>query len=39
MTAAQRGGEVLRRYFRTIEPGQVTEKAQNDFVSAADRES
>jgi len=39
MTAAQRGGEVLRRHFRTIEPGQVTEKARNDFVSAADRES
>lgn len=39
MTAAQRGGEVLRRFFRTMEPGQVTEKAQNDFVSAADRES
>lgn len=39
MTAAQRGGEVLRRFFRTMEPGQVTEKAQNDFVSTADRES
>jgi myo-inositol-1(or 4)-monophosphatase len=39
MTAAQRGGEVLRRYFRTLEPGQVEEKAQNDLVSAADRES
>ena len=39
MTAAQRGGEVLRRFFRTIDPAQVTEKAQNDFVSAADRES
>jgi len=39
MTAAQRGGEVLRRYFRTMEPGQVTEKAKNDFVSTADRES
>jgi myo-inositol-1(or 4)-monophosphatase len=39
MTAAQRGGEVLRRFFGTMEPGQVTEKAQNDFVSTADRES
>ncbi len=39
MTAAQRGGEVLRRFFRTMDPGQVTEKAQNDFVSTADRES
>jgi myo-inositol-1(or 4)-monophosphatase len=39
MTAAQRGGEVLRRYFRTIDPAEVTEKAQNDFVSTADRVS
>jgi myo-inositol-1(or 4)-monophosphatase len=37
MTAAQRGGEVLRRFFRALDPAQVTEKAQNDFVSAADR--
>jgi myo-inositol-1(or 4)-monophosphatase len=36
MTAAQLGGEVLRRFFRTIDPAQVTEKAQNDYVSAAD---
>jgi myo-inositol-1(or 4)-monophosphatase len=39
MTAAQLGGEVLRRLFRTIDLEHVTEKAQNDFVSAADRES
>jgi myo-inositol-1(or 4)-monophosphatase len=39
VTAAQRGGEVLRRYFRTLEPGQVAEKAKNDLVSTADRES
>ena len=37
MTAAQRGGEVLRRFFRALDPAQITEKAQNDFVSAADR--
>lgn len=36
-TAAQIGGEVLRRYFRTAFV--VDEKAANDFVSAADRES
>jgi myo-inositol-1(or 4)-monophosphatase len=39
MTAAQRGGEVLRRYFRSMDPSEVSEKAENDFVSAADRES
>jgi myo-inositol-1(or 4)-monophosphatase len=39
MTAAQRGGEVLRRYFRAIDPAAVTEKSQNDFVSTADRAS
>jgi myo-inositol-1(or 4)-monophosphatase len=39
VTAAQRGGEVLRRYFGTLAPGQVSEKAHNDFVSAADRAS
>jgi myo-inositol-1(or 4)-monophosphatase len=39
MTAAQKGGEVLRTFFRTLDPAQVTEKAHNDFVSAADRAS
>ena len=39
VTAAQRGGEVLRRFFGTLAPGQVSEKAHNDFVSAADRAS
>ncbi|HQU33185.1 MAG TPA: inositol monophosphatase family protein, partial [Thermoanaerobaculaceae bacterium] len=39
VTAAQRGGEVLRRHFGTLTPGQVSEKAHNDFVSAADRAS
>jgi myo-inositol-1(or 4)-monophosphatase len=39
MTAAQCGGEVLRRFFRALDPSQVAEKAQNDFVSAADRAS
>ncbi len=39
MTAAQRGGEVLRPFFRAMDPAQVSEKAHNDFVSAADRAS
>jgi myo-inositol-1(or 4)-monophosphatase len=39
MAAAQRGGEVLRRYFRAIDPADVEEKAKNDFVSAADHAS
>jgi len=39
MTAAQRGGEVLRRHFRAMDPSDVTEKTKNDFVSAADRAS
>ena len=39
VTAAQRGGEVLRRYFGALAPGEVSEKAHNDFVSAADRAS
>ncbi len=39
MTAAQRGGEVLRGYFRSLEPSQVSEKAHNDYVSTADRAS
>jgi len=39
VTAAQIGGEVLRRHFRSLAPEQVSEKARNDYVSAADRES
>ena len=39
MTAAQRGGEVVRRSFRALDPAEVAEKARNDFVSAADRAS
>jgi len=39
MTAAQLGGEVLRRYFRALAPEEVSEKARNDYVSAADRAS
>ena len=39
MTAAQHGGDVLRRYFRSMDPSEVSEKAENDFVSTADRES
>ncbi|MCS7182915.1 MAG: inositol monophosphatase [Thermoanaerobaculum sp.] len=36
-TAAQIGGEVLRRFFGKVP--NVDEKARNDFVSTADRES
>lgn len=39
MTAAQLGGEVVRRYFRALAPSQINEKSQNDFVSEADRAS
>ena len=39
MTAAQLGGDVLRRYFRELKPWQVSEKAKNDLVSEADRAS
>ncbi|HET7452233.1 MAG TPA: inositol monophosphatase family protein [Thermoanaerobaculia bacterium] len=37
--AARRGGEVLLSWWRRLPPGAVEEKAQNDFVSRADRES
>jgi len=39
VTAAQLGGDVLRRYFRALAPEEVSEKARNDYVSAADRAS
>ncbi len=39
VTAAELGGEVLRRRFGALAPGEVSEKAQNDFVSTADRAS
>jgi myo-inositol-1(or 4)-monophosphatase len=39
MTAAQLGGEVLRQSFGALAPEEVTEKARNDYVSAADRAS
>ena len=39
MTAAQLGGEILRRHFRALDPAEITEKTQNDFVSVADRAS
>jgi myo-inositol-1(or 4)-monophosphatase len=39
MSAAQLGGDVLRRTFRRLRPGEVSEKARNDFVSAADQAS
>ncbi len=39
MSAAQLGGEVLRRSFLKLRPGDVDEKGRNDYVSAADRAS
>jgi myo-inositol-1(or 4)-monophosphatase len=39
MTAVQRSGEVLRGYFGRLKAGEVEEKAQNDWVSTADRAS
>jgi len=39
MTAAQVGGEVLRFYIGRLEAGEIEEKGQNDWVSAADRKS
>ena len=39
MTAARRGGDVLRRYFRALDPSDVHEKTRNDFVTTADRAS
>jgi myo-inositol-1(or 4)-monophosphatase len=39
MTAAQLGGAVLRSYFGRLGAGEVEEKSQHDWVSAADRES
>ena len=37
--AARRGGDVLMSYWRNLPPESVAEKARNDFVSRADRES
>jgi myo-inositol-1(or 4)-monophosphatase len=39
MTAAQLGGAILRSYFGRLETGDIEEKGQNDWVSAADRAS
>ena len=39
ITAAQRGGEVVRRYFGELRPGDIDEKGVNDWVSEADRAS
>lgn len=39
ISAAQVGSEVLRRYFGELAPSEVSEKAQNDWVSAADHAS
>lgn len=36
IAAAQAGGQVLLPYFRKLEPGAVTEKSKNDYVSDAD---
>ena len=37
--AARRGGDVLLSYWRNLPPASVEQKALNDFVSRADRES
>lgn len=37
--AARRSGEILRVYWRNLPAESVVEKARNDFVSRADRES
>ena len=39
MEAARRGGEILLSWWRRLPAAAVEEKAQNDFVSRADRES
>ena len=39
MSAAQLGGEILRAHFGRLEAGDIEEKSQNDWVSAADRRS
>lgn len=39
MTAAQLGGTILRSFFGRLEAGEIEEKGQNDWVSAADRAS
>jgi len=39
VTAAQLGGAVLQRTFRTLLAGDIQEKARNDWVSVADREA
>ncbi|MGE5236287.1 MAG: inositol monophosphatase family protein [Acidobacteriota bacterium] len=39
MSAAQRGGEILREYFGELKPAEIAEKTRNDWVSAADRAS
>jgi myo-inositol-1(or 4)-monophosphatase len=39
MEAARRGGEILLSWWRRLPAGSVEEKARNDYVSRADRES
>lgn len=37
--AAEFGAGVLRRHFRRLDPREISEKARNDFITAADRAS
>ncbi|NOZ78387.1 MAG: inositol monophosphatase [Acidobacteria bacterium] len=39
IAAARTGGDVLMKYWRTLDPSQVSEKAPNDLVTEADRAS
>lgn len=39
ISAAEMGAEVLRCHFRRLDPREISEKASNDFVTAADRAS
>ena len=39
VAAAQAGGQILRGYFRKLDPSTISEKSKNDLVSEADRAS
>lgn len=39
LSAARAGGEVLKGFFRRLDPASITEKSRNDLVSEADRAS
>ncbi|MFH1177385.1 MAG: inositol monophosphatase family protein [Acidobacteriota bacterium] len=39
LAAAQLGGEILRSFFGRLKAGEIEEKTQNDFVTAADHAS